>query len=151
MKKETFCIFLLAIFSTFPMMNADTAQNIVIESNDQMQFNIREFKVKAGQKIKLEFKHVGKLPKAAMGHNIVILKQGLQAVKVGPSFMQGGSPANNYVPDSQKNNVIAYTKLIGGGESVTIDFTVPIEKGVYEYLCTFPGHFGIMNGKMIVE
>jgi azurin len=40
--------------------------------------------------------------------------------------------------------------LIGGGESTTIEFEAP-EKGEYTFLCTFPGHFGLMNGKFIVE
>ena len=41
------------------------------------------------------------------------------------------------------------TKL-GGGEETEITFTAP-EPGEYPFLCTFPGHFGIMNGKFIVK
>jgi azurin len=124
---------------------------IKISGNDQMQFDVKEFKVKAGAKVKLEFKHSGKLPKVAMGHNVVILKKGLQAVAEGPKFMAGGTPDNGYIPDAKKGDVIASTKLLGGGESDTIEFTAPAEKGEYQYLCTFPGHFGLMNGKMVVE
>ena len=43
---------------------------IVIESNDQMRFNLSEITVQQGQTVVLTLKHVGKLPKAAMGHNL---------------------------------------------------------------------------------
>ena len=51
--------------------------NIVITSNDLMQYNIKEIKVKAGQKVKLTLRHIGKLDINIMGHNLVILKQGV--------------------------------------------------------------------------
>ncbi|WP_256377550.1 plastocyanin/azurin family copper-binding protein [Pedobacter sp. L105] len=42
------------------------------------------------------------------------------------------------------------TKLIGGGESDTIMFTIN-EKGTYDYVCSFPGHSALMKGKLIIE
>jgi azurin len=33
----------------------------------------------------------------------------------------------------------------------TIHFDAPKEKGDYPYLCTFPGHWMVMNGVMKVE
>ena len=39
-----------------------------------MQFSVKEFEVKAGEQVELEFKNEGTLPKIAMGHNLVILK-----------------------------------------------------------------------------
>ncbi|WP_278022234.1 hypothetical protein [Flavobacterium ginsengisoli] len=56
---------------------AATEENVlVIEGNDQMQFNVNELKAVAGKPIKLTLKHVGKIPKEAMGHNLVILQEG---------------------------------------------------------------------------
>ena len=40
--------------------------------------------------------------------------------------------------------------MIGGGESDTITFTAP-KKGSYTYICTFPGHYGLMKGVLIVS
>ena len=40
--------------------------------------------------------------------------------------------------------------MIGGGETDVIEFPAP-EKGTYEFLCSFPGHYGMMKGKFIVE
>ena len=33
----------------------------------------------------------------------------------------------------------------------TISFRAPAKPGRYPYLCTFPGHWMVMNGEMIVE
>ena len=66
----------------------------------------------------------------------------LEAAKAGP--------AKEYFPESKKDEVLAHTKLLGPGESETIYFTAPV-KGVYDYVCTFPGHFALMKGKMTVK
>ena len=46
--------------------------------------------------------------------------------------------------------MIAHTDMVGGGESSTITFTAPAA-GEYPYICSFPGHFGLMTGKLIVK
>lgn len=121
--------------------------NIVITSNDMMQFNIKEIKVKAGQKVKLTLRHIGKLDINVMGHNIVILKQGVDLT----DFATKAATArdNKYIPvDSQ--DMIAHTDLIGAGQTSSIEFNAP-EAGTYQFLCSFPGHFGMMQGVFIVE
>jgi azurin len=50
-----------------------------------------------------------------------------------------------------KKDVLAHTKLLGPGEFDTIEFMAPATPGTLEYVCTFPGHFGTMNGKITVE
>jgi azurin len=47
--------------------------------------------------------------------------------------------------------VLAYTDVVGPSLKKTIHFLVPSEPGRYPYLCTFPGHWMVMNGEMIVE
>ena len=59
-------------------------------------------------------------------------------------------PANEYFPKGREKDVIGRTKLLGPGEEDTIYFVAP-EPGTYEYVCTFPGHFALMKGKMIVK
>ena len=58
-------------------------EKILITGNDTMQFSTKEFSVTAGEKVELEFKNIGKLPKIAMGHNLVILKEGVSALAFG--------------------------------------------------------------------
>ena len=147
---------MIAAFSAVVIAFASVAQaevaEIEISGNDQMQFDKKTFEVKAGQKVKLTLKHSGKMPKAAMGHNIVILAKGVTAMAFGAAVMpNGGTVANEYIPTKNTDQMIAYTKMLGGGESVTIEFDAPAEAGSYEYLCTFPGHFALMKGTMVVK
>ena len=48
---------------------------VTITGNDTMQFDIKNFEVKPGVKVKLTLKNVGQVPKIAMGHNLVVLKK----------------------------------------------------------------------------
>lgn len=120
---------------------------VTIEGNDQMRFNKDEIKVKAGQTVKLTLKHVGEMSKEAMGHNWVLLTQGTNINEFGQKAVDAKD--NDYIPEGS-DQVIAHTKLIGGGETATIEFTAP-EKGTYDFICSFPGHYSLMKGKLIVE
>lgn len=120
-------------------------RTIILNSNDQMKFDKTEIRVKAGEKIKLTLNHTGKLAKNVMGHNFVLLEKGTDVPKFATAAMK--DKATEYIP---ANGVLAHTKLIGGGESTTVEFTVPA-KGTYDFICSFPGHYAIMKGKFIVE
>ncbi|MCO6495538.1 MAG: azurin [Bacteroidetes bacterium] len=127
---------------------APAVAEVTIEGNDQMKFNLSEIKVKEGQTVKLTLKHVGKAPKTVMGHNFVLLAQGLDMVTFSKDAI--AAKATDYIPEKDLSNIIAHTKLIGGGESDVIEFTAPA-KGSYDFLCSFPGHAALMKGKFIVE
>lgn len=126
----------------------EISNSLTLEGNDQMQYDKTELRIKAGQPVTLVFRHTGKMEKTAMGHNFVILKQGTDP----NAFAQKAMTAkdNDYIPKSESASVIAHTKLIGGGESDTIEFSIA-EKGTYDYICSFPGHVSMMKGKLIVE
>lgn len=128
-----------------------SANEIVVSGNDTMQFDVKTFEVKAGEPVTLTLKNTGKLPKIAMGHNLVVLKKGISAIAFGQKAMGAGANATNPLPDSVKEDVLASTKLLGPGESDTVKFTAPAEAGSYEYVCTFPGHFAMMRGTMTVK
>jgi azurin len=142
-------LFHAAIFANAEK-KADT-QEFTISGNDTMQFDVKNFEVTAGIKVKIVFKNSGKLPKIAMGHNLVLLKKGVSAIAFGQKALGAGANAVNPLPDSIKEDVIASTKLLGPGEEEVISFTAPKEKGAYEYVCTFPGHFAMMRGTMTVK
>ncbi len=136
-----------AVLQTNVIIDADGVANILITSSDIMKFNIRKMTVKAGQKVKLTLKHTGKLDKKVMGHNVVILQQGVKL----STFASKAAAAkdNDYIPEGT-TEVVAHTKMIGGGETTTIEFTAP-EAGTYDFICSFPAHFAMMKGKFIVE
>ncbi len=141
----TLLLFFFA-FNATAQSTADTAK-VTIEGNDKMQFNLDEIKVKAGQTVVLTLKHVGKLPKAAMGHNWVLLTQGTSIQEFGLAASKAKD--NEYIPEGTEN-VIVHTELLGGGEQTTIEFEAP-EAGTYDFICSFPGHYAMMKGKFIVE
>ena len=120
-------------------------RSIVINSNDQMKFDLSEIRVKAGEKVKLTLNHTGKFKKDVMGHNFVLLAAGTDVAKFATAAMS--AKATGYIP---AKGALAHTKLSGGGESTTIEFTAP-KKGTYDFICSFPGHYSIMKGKFIVE
>ncbi|HHG85238.1 MAG TPA: azurin [Bacteroidetes bacterium] len=120
--------------------------SITLSSNDQMQYDKNELKVKAGQEVTLTLKHTGKMSIDVMGHNFVLLKSGTDVSAFATKAM--AAKDNNYIPEGSE--IIAHTDLVGGGQSSTITFTAPA-KGTYDYICSFPGHFGVMKGKFIVE
>ena len=119
---------------------------LVLNSNDQMLFDKSVLKAKAGEEVNLLLNHTGQIGKEFMGHNFVLLKNGVDV----DDFAQAAMLAkeSEYIPAG--DDTIAYTSMIGGGESDQISFTVD-EPGTYVFLCTFPGHYQIMRGEFIVE
>ena len=92
------------------------------------------------------------MPKIAMAHNIVVLKPGTDVAAFVAAASAGQRASSGYLPDGeQATYIIAHTKLLGPGEGDTISFT-PGAPGVYEYVCTFPGHTASgMRGKITVQ
>lgn len=125
----------------------DGVVEVVLKANDQMQFNLEEIKVKEGQTVRLTLQHVGELSEQVMGHNFVLLEDGTDVT----DFAQRAAAAadNEYVPEGAED-VIVKTEMIGGGEEVTIEFQAP-DEGIYDFICSFPGHWVQMRGKFIVE
>ncbi len=127
--------------------NAAVSNNIELTGNDQMKYNINLIRVKAGDKVTLTLKNIGTMPKEAMAHNFILLALGTDIEKFAMKAMV--SKETDYIPSTEKSAVLAHTKLNGPGESDTIEFTAP--KGEYDYICSFPGHYATMKGKLIAE
>ncbi len=122
-----------------------------IEGNDAMQFNVNSIIVPAScTDFKITLKHPGKMPAAAMGHNVVITR--MEDMKKVAADGMGAGLAENYVKPGD-DRVIPPTTVIGGGETTSVSF--PVSKiqgnGPYEFFCSFPGHSAIMKGTIAVE
>lgn len=127
--------------------NEAISNTLAFEGNDAMQFSKTLFRVKAGEAVELTFKNAGSMPKESMGHNVVILKPGTDLATFGGEA--AGAKSDEYVPKSALSSVVAHTKLLGPGETDKITFT--LEKGTYDFICSFPGHYGVMQGKIVAE
>ena len=121
---------------------------VQVEANDAMQFNTKSIDVpKSCKSFTVQLKHVGKLPKASMGHNWVLAKTADVDGVVKDGIAAG--VANNYLKAGDAR-VIATTKLLGGGESDSAKFDVAKLKAgdAYTFFCSFPGHAALMKGTL---
>ncbi|WP_305804153.1 azurin [Stenotrophomonas sp. YIM B06876] len=122
---------------------------VTIESNDRMQFSAPQISVAADcTQVELTLRHTGKLPATAMGHNWVLTR----TADFQPVAMAGmrSTLADSYLPKSDAR-VIASTPVIGGGQSTRVRFsTAKLSRGGdYTFFCSFPGHWGMMKGKLV--
>ena len=53
-----------------------------------------------------------------------------------------------YVPANKK--IIASSKLLEAGQKETLKLTAPEKPGDYEYVCTYPEHWKVMFGQLVV-
>jgi azurin len=129
---------------------AGAGRTIEITANDAMKYSVTAITAKPGEKLRVVLKGIGTMPKAAMGHNFVLLKAGTAAME----FANAAMPARDteFVPASMKDKVIASTKVVGPGETVEVSFAAPTKPGTYEFICSFPGHFAAgMKGTLTVK
>ena len=123
---------------------------LTVEGNDQIQFVQKELRVSSScSEITVTLKHIGQLAVNIMGHNWVLSKTE-DYMALAQAGQTAGPPA--YLPAGDAR-VIATTDVIGGGQETTITFAASglVAGGDYTYFCSFPGHFVLMNGKLIVE
>ena len=138
----------VAVLLFSSQIHAKTCE-LSIDSTDQMTFSTKELKVASDcTEVTLTLHHVGKMAKNVMGHNWVLTKTAdYQAVA--SEGMKAGA-GSDYLP-ADDARIIAHTKLIGGGESDSVTFAVSALEagGDYTFFCSFPGHWAIMNGKLV--
>ncbi|MEM0968548.1 MAG: plastocyanin/azurin family copper-binding protein, partial [Verrucomicrobiota bacterium] len=113
----------------------------------KMVFNEPEITVPAGKSMKFIFENPDEI-----AHNFVLVAPGKGDVIGALADQLAASPEGikrEYVPDS--TDVLFATPLLEGETTVELALTTPSEPGSYPFLCTFPGHWRIMRGVMIVE
>jgi azurin len=130
-----------------PPATPDDQGVVHLTGNDQMRFSANRIELKAGQKVKVELKNAGSLPKEVMGHNLIVLKPGSDVTAFAAKGMN--AKATDYVPAGAPE-IIAHTRLLGPGESQMLELDLP-GAGTYPFLCSFPGHVGLMNGVIVVQ
>ena len=69
-------------------------------------------------RVTLTLNHTGRFPAISMGHNFVLIKKDVDVDQY--ALRAAGARNNDYIPEG--GNEIAYTKMLGGGESDTITF-----------------------------
>lgn len=110
-----------------------------------MKYTQSEIKIKAGQPIRLTFKNPDILQ-----HNVIIIKPGTTA-KVGAladaMLTDPEAMKKSYIPKSP--DILHSTGLVNPGGHAILEFTIT-EPGHYPIICTFPGHWRLMNAVLKV-
>lgn len=151
MNKLILCLSAVAFLGSMLPLQADDVAEITVETEQLTLFyKTKEFTVKAGQKVKLTLSNPAGSP---FPHNLLIVKPGKKDVVGMASNTAMTDPKylteKNAIPESEE--ILFHTKLVQPGTTDTIEFTAPSEPGEYPYLCTYPGHWAVMNGVMHVE
>ena len=140
MLKNIICLCLFVLIGCGPSYD----QTNEIESlGNQMKYNVPTIKAEPGSKIQIKFYNGASMD--VMKHNIVVLNNKDAIDEVGKAALT----AENNLPDHP--SIIAASEMIGPGESTVLVVNVPIEKGEYPFICTYPGHYQVMQGTIIVK
>ncbi|MBT5716922.1 MAG: hypothetical protein HOI70_08420 [Opitutae bacterium] len=107
-----------------------------------------EILARSNQSIRIEFSNPDVTP-----HNLVIGEPGsLEEIGLAANEMAkdpDAAKSGEFIPQSKK--IIVHTKMLKQGEKEILRFKAPRKKGTYPYLCSFPGHWTIMKGVLIVK
>jgi putative heme-binding domain-containing protein len=122
------------------------ARAITIEAGKNLSFSVRTIKVRTGEPISFTLINPDSVP-----HNWALLKPGSTArvgELVNKIIAEPDAAVRQYIP--RTDDVLYYTDIVGPQDQFSIGFRAPAAPGRYPYICTFPGHWMVMNGEMIV-
>ncbi len=123
------------------------AREVHLAAGPNLTFVPAAFTVRAGEPIKLTFSNPDVVP-----HNWALVRPGTLA-KVGDLvnkiIAEPDAATRHYIPRS--NDILLYMDIVPPGNDFNISFRAPATRGRYPFLCTFPGHWMVMNGVMTVE
>ena len=111
-----------------------------------MKFDQQKLTVKAGTIVEIVLTNTD-----FMQHNFLLLSPGSMK-RVGEAadkLAQTPEGASvQYIPSVP--GILYYTPLVNPDASYSLKFRVPDIPGEYPYICSYPGHWRIMNGIMTV-
>lgn len=115
--------------------------------NQEMAYDKKVLHANAGETIEIVLNNADQMP-----HNLVLIQPGsLEAFggMVDEFMTSPNAEAMGYVPTSKY--VLGSTIMVQPGESGSVVVTLPAVPGIYPYVCTFPGHWRMMQGILIVS
>lgn len=118
---------------------------------ERMLFTTTEFAVRPGQPVKIVFTNPD-----ATDHNLVVIRPGTLAEVGMAANDMAKDPKNansDFVPPAKQDLILHASPMIGPTRKSQVHvfrFHAPTEPGIYPYVCTFPGHWIVMNGVMVV-
>ncbi len=118
---------------------------------ERMLFTLDQFAVTTGQPVKVVFTNPD-----ATDHNLVFLTPGSLAEVGMAANDMAKDPRNansDFIPIEKKPLILHASPMIGptrNTQVAVLRFIAPTEPGIYPFVCTFPGHWVVMKGEMVV-
>jgi putative heme-binding domain-containing protein len=120
---------------------------ISVNASAGLQFEPRQLRVPPGSRVSLAFRNGD----PSMPHNVAVVKAE-EIDKFGEQSMQLASNpraiATHYVPNDPAE--ICFSPILQPGDQYTLFFEAPKEAGEYRLVCTYPGHWRVMQGSLFV-
>src|SRR5258708_25447570 len=110
----------------------DVIRTVVITATDNMRFSVTRIDAHPGEKLLIQLKNEGTLPKEVMAHNWVLLKAG-----EGPNAYATAALSakdQDYQPKSLADEVLAFIPLVGAHHEGETAITAPTVPGSYPFL-----------------
>lgn len=118
---------------------------------ERMRYTVDRVAVTVGQPVKIVFTNPD-----ATDHNLVIVKPGaLEEVGMAANEMakEPRFANSDFIPRQKKHLILQASRMIGPTRRAQVQvlrFMAPDKPGIYPYVCTFPGHWVVMKGLLIV-
>ena len=118
-----------------------------VAAGKNLSFTPNLLKARAEEPLKLVFTNPDEVP-----HNWVLVRP--------ETLPHVGDLSNKLIADPQavlrhyvppSDDVLIYSDIVPPRQSFEIYFNAPSAPGQYPFLCTFPGHWMVMNGQLVVE
>ena len=122
-----------------------SAKKITLNATTGLQYEPKRLRVAPGSRVALTFHNTD----PGMPHNVVVVKAD-QLNKIGEqAMMLASNPraiATHYVPNDPAE--ICFSPILNPGDQYTVYFEAPMQPGRYRFLCTYPGHWKVMQGSL---
>jgi azurin len=140
----------LGVAALAPLSANGNGRTVRLIGNDALTYSLPTITAKPGELLTVVLRTMSVQPAHQLAHNFVLLKP---TAKVDAFIMAAAmARGENYLPSSQKAQVIVSTNMAAAGETVTATFKAPTQAGRYPYVCTYPGHYsGGMKGTLVVQ
>lgn len=118
---------------------------------ERMLYTVDQFAVTTGQPVKIVFTNPD-----ATDHNLVLVQPDALAEVGMAANAMARDPKNansDFIPSEKRDLILQASPMIGPTRKTQVSvmrFRAPTEPGIYPFVCTFPGHWVVMKGDMIV-
>jgi len=125
---------------------ADGDTLVVRSFGADLSYDVTEIRAAAGSTITIRYDNT----QSEMPHNVVFVYAEGDIYPVGMAALR--ALQHEYIPvdDEAYGKIFGYTRLARPGEVAYVTITVP-PPGSYPYICTYPGHFTMMQGRLISQ